>query len=69
MRLLTKLYYRLFPTYRTLENKVLNYTEADKLIRQNEGKPPHEQWVLSPMEDMNRGINIVFLERRERIIG
>lgn len=68
----SKLYYRIFKRYRRLEYKLLSYTEADALIRQNEEKPESEQWVIAPEEDNNRFgalARVVHLERRERILA
>lgn len=66
---LRRAYYRMFKRYRRLEFRALSYADADKLIRQNEGKPESEQWVLAEEEDNNRAIGIVvFLQRRERIL-
>lgn len=72
MKFFIRLYYKLFPTYRRLEVKLFAYSDADKLIRENAGKPKHEQWVLAKEED-NHVVNVfaptVWLERRERIYG
>ena len=69
MKQLRRIYYRLFKCYRRLEFKAASYPEADRLIRQNAGKPPSEQWVLAKEEDNNQAIGlIVFIERRERIL-
>jgi len=67
MKLLRKLYYRVFVRYTILDTKFLPYRAADALIRQNEGKPEIEHWVISPLEDTNRVIGHVYLCRRERI--
>ena len=67
--MLRKLYYKIFPTYRRLELKFVNYSEGDKLIRQSAGKPESEKWVIAkPEEDRNRRLGMVYLERKERIL-
>jgi hypothetical protein len=63
-----KIFFKVFKCYRRLEFKACSYAAADILIRQNEGKPENEQWVIAKEEDRNRAIGLfVFLERRERI--
>ena len=63
-----RLFYRFFKCYRRLEFKAVSYAEGDRLIRQSQGKPESEQWVLAKEEDSNRAFGlVVFLERRERI--
>ena len=65
---LRKLYFRVVPRYRRLEYRSFSYAEADRLIRENEGKPERDQWVLAEEEDWNRLAGVVVcLERRERI--
>lgn len=68
MKTLRKLYFKIFKHYRRLEFKGFSYSEADKLVRQNDGKQESEQWVLAKEEDGNMLVGIiVFLERRQRI--
>lgn len=67
MKALRRLYFRLFKHYRRLELKFCSYTEADRLLRDSEGKPEPEQWRLAKEEDDNRTMGWVYLERRERI--
>lgn len=67
MKLLRKLYFRIFTRYRRLECRFVSYAEGDKLIRANEGKPESECWVIAPEEDTNQIYGYVHLERRERI--
>jgi hypothetical protein len=65
---LRRLYYRICKRYRRLEYKFVSYDEGNKLIRQNAGKPDHEQWVLAlPEEDNNHLLGWVCLERKQRI--
>lgn len=67
--MIRKLYFKIFKRYRRLEIRVVSYAEGDRLIRGNAAKPAREQWVLAiPEEDNNGMLNIVFLERRERIV-
>jgi len=69
MKSLKRLYLKLFRHYNRLEFKFCNYDEADRLIRQNEGKPESDQWVLAPEEDNNHVYGWVYIERRERILN
>lgn len=55
------------PKYRRLELRLVSYEEADRMIRQNEGKSESEQWVLAHEEARNRIPLMVYLERREKI--
>jgi hypothetical protein len=69
MKTLRKLFLKLFPVYRRLEFRAVDYREGDRLIRQSAGKPEKEKWVLAKEEDFNRAIGlIVMLERKERIL-
>ncbi|MFH1585236.1 MAG: hypothetical protein ABIB79_00530 [archaeon] len=63
-----KLYYKIFKRYQRTDYRFLPYHEADDLIKNNEGKPEHEQWVIAKEEDYNTCIGFVHLERRERIL-
>ena len=67
MKIITRLYYRLFKKYREIEVKLLPYNEADKLLKQNGGKPEDQQWDLAKEEDINIAYGYVILARRERI--
>ena len=66
--MMRQLWLRLFPKYRRLEYRTCSYSEGDRLIRESEGKPECEQWVLAKEEDFNllAGLSVC-LERRERI--
>ena len=66
-KIIKRLYYKVFKCYRRLDYRFLRYDEADDLIKNNEGKPEHEQWVIAKEEDNNSGV-FVYLERRERIL-
>ena len=75
MKWLRKIYYRLFPTYRRLALVSVPYSLADRMIRENEGKPENEQWVIAHEEDVNITQSLsfivephVYLERKERIL-
>lgn len=69
MKRIRKIYFRIFKHYRRLEIRLFEYQGADRLIRQNEGKPESEQWVIAiPEEDTNFAYGYVYLERRERIL-
>ena len=66
--MLRRLYFRIFKHYRRLEIRAVSYSEGDRLIRQSEGKPESQQWVLAKEEDSNPLIGVlVYLERRERV--
>lgn len=65
--MLRRLYYRLFKRYRRIELNCFTYSNADKLIRENEGKPEKDQWVIAREEDKNYFYGMVWLERKERI--
>lgn len=64
---LRRLYFKLFKTYERLELKTFTYTEADALLKKNEGKPEEDQWHIAIEEDTNYNYGIVFLERKKRI--
>lgn len=69
MKWIRRFYFRIFKHYKRLEIRLVTYAEGDKLIRQNEGKPESEQWILAiPEEDTNFAYGYVFLERHERIL-
>jgi hypothetical protein len=55
------------PKYRRLELKCFSWSEGDKKIRENYGKPESEQWHLAKEEDTNKAIGTVYLERRVTI--
>ena len=64
-----RIYFKIFRHYRRLEFRAASYSDADKLIRGNVGKPESEQWILAKEEDTNPFFSlVVFLERRERIL-
>ena len=69
MKFLRRWYYKLFPTYRRLELRCVNYFDANKMLRESEGKPEGELWHLAiPEEDYNRMSGfMVYLERKIRI--
>lgn len=67
MKLLKKIYYTLFVRYRRLELQGMFLSDADRLLRQNEGKPEGAQWRIAHEEDYNRVPGIVWLERRVRV--
>lgn len=69
MNALRRLFYRIFPRYRRLELRAVSYEVADRLIRESANKAKHEQWSIAREEDGNRVIGVVWLERRERIVG
>lgn len=64
---LRKLWLLWFPKYQRLELSQFSYSAADFMIRQSEGKPEDQQWVIAKEEDTNKCIDIVYLERRRRI--
>jgi hypothetical protein len=66
---LRRLWFRLFPSYECLGVRCVPYTMADQMIRESEGKPEEEQWVICPrLEDNNRVIGVCWLEQRRRIV-
>lgn len=67
MNALRKLWLRIFPRYRRLELRFVNYGEGDRLIRESAGRGEGEQWEIAKEEDQNTEYGMVFLERRERI--
>lgn len=68
MKWLRKWFFALVPRYNILERKCFTYIEADKLLRDNEGKPESQQWMLDTYyEDRNCVPFVVYLMRRERI--
>ena len=68
MRLIRRLYYRLFTTYKRLELRKCSYAEGDALVTGSFFKDEAEQWQLAiPEEDKNQAFDVVFLERRVRI--
>lgn len=69
MKKLRRLWFRLFHTYECLGVRCVAYERADQLIRDSEGKPETEQWVIcSRLEDKNRMIGVCWLEQRRRIV-
>lgn len=68
MNPLRKLWRRIFPSYRRLELRFVNYSEGDRLIRESAGCPEYDRWQIAREEDKNTMYGMVFLERRERIL-
>ena len=64
-----KLYYKIFPTYKVLETKLVTCPEGDTMIRETHGKPEAERWVLAKEEDFNLARGMVYLCRKVRITG
>lgn len=55
--------------WRRIEIRACSYADADRLIRESAGKPEPEQWVIAVQEeDLNRTFNLVYLERKERVL-
>lgn len=67
MKLIRRLFFRVFKRYRRLELRTVGYAEADKLIRESAGKPECDRWDIAPEEDGNWAIGVVYLERKVRI--
>lgn len=64
MKTLKKLYYKIFPHYRYLEQVFVSYEQASKLLDSGNG------WELdTKYEDTNTIYNRVYLCRRERIVS
>ncbi len=61
MKLLTKLYYRLFPTYKERDVQLVSYTEADRLMTGD------NEWELSQLEDDNGIFAKVWICKKTRI--
>lgn len=69
MKKLQRLYLRLFPRYRRLESRAVDYEVGDRMIRESADKPEPQRWVIAKEESVNPlAGRIVFLERRERIV-
>lgn len=65
---LRRLWLRLVPKFETLETQVAPYRDADKLIRETAHDPDDtKRWHVSPLEDSNPILGIVYIERRKRI--
>lgn len=67
--MLKKLYYKIFKTYKVFQTCLVDYEEADKMIKESANKPEEWQWVLSDKEDANKVFGMVWLCRRVRITG
>lgn len=67
VKTLRRLFFRFFNRYRRLELKRFAHVDADRLLRENEGKPEGAQWHIAREEDANRVPLTVWLERRVRI--
>lgn len=67
LKLFSKLYYKIFPTYEILEIRFVNYWEGDRLIKESSGKPESEQWDIAKEEDTNRVFGMVYVCRKKRI--
>lgn len=67
MRLLRRLYFKLFKRYRRLEYRVVTYYDGDTMIRATAEMVEPLQWQIAKEEDKNRCMGAVCLERRERI--
>lgn len=67
IKAIKKWYLMKFPKYRRLEMKSFTYSDADKLLKENQTKTESQQWHLAKEEDNNQMFGIVYLERRERI--
>ena len=70
MKILRRLYYRLFTRYKRLELRKCSYAEGDDLITTTFHLDEPLQWQIAvPEEDKNQAFNVVFLERKVRIRG
>jgi len=67
MRVLKKLYYKIFKHYQVLETKFVSYQDGDKMIRETHDKPKAERWLLAKEEDSNKVIGMVYLCRKRRV--
>ncbi len=67
MKKLRKLYFKLFKCYRRLEFRCMTYAEADMKLKANAGKSERDQWRIANEENNNWIIDMVMMERRERI--
>lgn len=68
MKFLRRFWFKVFPKFERLELRFLPYNEADQLIRESEGKPEDQQWVIAREEDGNTVAYMVYLERRRRVL-
>lgn len=70
MSKIRRLFLKLFPRYRILERRFVNYGEGDRLIRETHALPNEaDRWELdTEREDHNRIPFMVYLCRRERIM-
>lgn len=62
-----KLFFKIFKRYRILEEKFVTWEQGDKMLRETDGLNETERWQLSPKEDSNTVIGMVWLCRKERI--
>ena len=59
---------RWFPRYKQLECAAFTYEAADKVLRQSPFQVEADQWrICEELEDVNRTIGIVYLERRVKV--
>lgn len=73
MKWIKRLYFKLVPTYKRTEFGSFPWSLADRMIKDNEGKPEHEKWIIAKEEDSNfRPLSFiephVYLEKRIRIL-
>jgi len=68
MKLLKKLYYKIFPTYTERDEGLYGYLEADQMISDSINSEDSEQWELSKLEDGNLTIGYVWLCKKTRVI-
>jgi hypothetical protein len=65
---LRRLWLKWFPKYESLETMFVGYETADRMIRHSQGRPQDQQGVIcSRLEDNNRVLGAVWIERRRRI--
>ncbi len=67
MKMLRRIYFKIFKHYKRLEVRLFTYSEADTMMKFSVGKPESDQWVLAKEEDTNFMYGYVYLERKIRI--
>jgi hypothetical protein len=66
-KLIRRWFLKHFPKYEWSDERMTDYERADKMIRDTAHLPEHERWDVSPREDSNRIIGIVWIGKRKRI--
>lgn len=68
MKIIKRLFYKLFPRYVVLESRHVSYGQADAMIETTAGLDERERWIIdTSREDYNMPPTGVYLCRRARI--